>query len=232
MPFPIETPALAALSPELHRIVTDHVAAALGHDAPFLLHMIGVPGVGKTSLITPLQDVLADYAPVLVGFDQIMGQIPAYQSMAVTAPVEAFSAYELPARAAGYRLLAELLAKRASIIFDNGGAAASHRALLHYAQNLGYQIIMVHVVAENETALHRLALRQATEGRYTPPEYITGRAAAIESLLADYHGLADHYHTVVNPDRPEAQRQAFLALEAAKIAASFTESAQGLRASA
>lgn len=221
MVFPIEAPALEELGAELRRVVEEHKAEARGQDAPFLLHMLGVPGVGKTSLIAPLREALAGHAPLLVGFDQIMARLPSYQAMETVDPVRAFAEHEQPARAAGYRLLAEVLALRASVIFDNGGAAALHRDLLRYARQCGYRIVMVHVVAGNDVAARRLLARQAREGRYTPPDYIPGRATLIDGFMEEYRALADDWHTVVNADRPEANRRHFLDREAARIAASL-----------
>ncbi|MEK7801274.1 MAG: zeta toxin family protein, partial [Pseudomonadota bacterium] len=114
---------------ELKQIEEDIVGQAISSPRPFLLHMLGIPGAGKTTFLEILQQNWTKEHGTkltLLGFDQVMQALPSYQ-LNPDKP-SAFAAFELPARAAGYSILESLLAKKASILFDNGGSAASHPA--------------------------------------------------------------------------------------------------------
>jgi predicted ABC-type ATPase len=216
MNFPIETPEWSDLSPSLGKIIREIVAGAGAQSNPFLLHTAGIPGAGKSSLADSLEKSLADLFPVRVAFDKIMCAIPEYS--AEPDSLLAFSKYELPARAAGYLLVKNLMEKRANIIFDHSASFPKHVDLLKFAKSLGYKVAFVRIVAAPETVKKRILARQAVEGRHTPLNYVDERLVIIEKLLEDYKAVSDVYFEIQNDDRPLVNRMAFFQDASERIA--------------
>lgn len=193
-PFPIQTSNLADLEFGLDKIIEDKLKAAAASARPLFVHMLGIPGAGKSTFAQALFDHLANRLAgslTFVGFDRVMSEIPLYQS--ASDRVAAFATYELPARAAGYALLKGLVAKKASVILDHSGSAPTHVEMLRYAKGLGYTAFMVHIQCSAETAKARILVRAEVEGRHTPLHYVDDRQKAIAELLPKYtellHGL-------------------------------------------
>ncbi|MBP7252734.1 MAG: zeta toxin family protein [Alphaproteobacteria bacterium] len=217
MDFPIPTVALVALPPTLRQSVTQAYATAQAQPRPFLLHTIGVPGAGKSSLVRALSAALDPLPHHCVSFDSLMHAIPAYRSRSRGDAEEAFKAFELPAREAGYVLLRELLTRRAHILFDHSGANPDHRDILCYAKQQGYAVMVVRVGVAETQAQRRLAERQLKDGRHTPPAYVAERQALLQTLLPAYRHSADSYLELQNDDLPAEDRALWFAMTAAKL---------------
>ncbi len=165
--------------------------------SPILLHMLGIPGAGKTTFLDGfLVRWEHDPKPVLLGFDQVMQSLPEYQNN--PDKIAAFAVCELPAREAGYRLLDSLIAARSDILFDNGGSAATHVELLRRAQDVGYRIVLVSIKTDVQEAQKRVDARAVTEGRHTPMNYLDDRARKLAELEADYRALTQHFYEMYN----------------------------------
>jgi predicted ABC-type ATPase len=169
-------------------------------DNPIFVHMLGIPGCGKTSFLKILQSVWSSKnkpSVTLLGFDQVMQSIPSYQ--AIGDKIAAFAEMELPARETGYRILEGLLQKRAHIIFDNGGSAESHPDLLRQARdNHGYQLVFVSIVTPVILARARVYNRSIKEGQHTPPHYLEERQLKLEKLIPIYQSLTPHFYNFDN----------------------------------
>ena len=195
--FPIETLCENELLPFLARETARILRKAETSDRPVFLHMLGVPGSGKSSAVSVLLDRLTDYPPTYVGFDRLMESIPDYQALEDKAA--AFHQYELPARAAGYSLLKRLVEKRANILLDHGGSFPQNIEMLRYArQEMGYSVIVVHIATSPETAKRRVWARQEIEGRHTPLDYIDERDQIVNRLLDGYKAVAHAYFEIPN----------------------------------
>ncbi len=164
---------------------------------PVLIHMLGIPGAGKSTFLEILRKKWNSASPAyLLGFDQIMTDIAAYQ--AIADKDAAFAKYELPARETGYRLLDNLMIKRANILFDNGGSAAHHLDLLQHAKNVGYYVVLVSITAPLNTAQQRIDARAALEARTTPPHYLSERHEKLAALEMQYRRLTPAFYHLHN----------------------------------
>lgn len=177
-------------------------------EAPFLLHMLGIPGAGKTSFLDVFQSLwVGDDEPFLLGFDQVMQSLPQYQEH--SNKVEAFSHFEVPARELGYTVLEYLVQQKCNILFDNGGSAATHLDILRRAQAVGYRIILVSLVTDIAAAQRRVDTRAVSEGRHTPMNYLDERALKLADLEADYKKLTPYFYQIDNKgqDFPAFQKK-------------------------
>ncbi len=165
---------------------------------PVFVHMLGIPGSGKSSFLKILQrEWQKKSQATLLGFDQIMQAIPSYQKTGDK--IAGFAQYEIPARLSGYRILDGLLAKRAHILFDNGGSAESHPDLLRQARDgLGYRLVFVYMNTPIEVARARVDSRAVEEGQHTPLHYLEERAAKLEKLIETYRTLTPHFYEIDN----------------------------------
>jgi predicted ABC-type ATPase len=159
--------------------------------------MLGIPGAGKTTFLEIFQAQWGGMErPVLLGFDQVMQAMPDYQAM--DDKIAAFAAFELPAREAGYKKLDELIARKQSILFDNGGSAATHIDILKRAQTLGYRIILVSIKTDIAVAQAHVDKRAIIEGRHTPMTYLSERAEKLAALEMGYRALTPYFYEIDN----------------------------------
>lgn len=164
---------------------------------PFFLHMLGIPGAGKTTFLNILQTFWAGpNPPYLLGFDQVMQAMPDYQT--TEDKIAAFEQFELPAREQGYKILEELIEKKHSVLFDNGGSASSHIDILKRAQENGFEIILVSISTPIEIAKRHVDIRSISEGRHTPMTYLEDRARKLEDLRAAYLSLTPLFYEIKN----------------------------------
>lgn len=208
--FPSSLLPQGSVLPSIRNVVREICARARAQKMPFLLQTLGVPGVGKSTLVAQLQNVFAAQAPSILGFDGIMEALPEYQTQAAQNKQAAFSAYELPARSGTYLAVRDLMAKKANIIFDHGGGFDDHFGMLDAAKKAGYVVVIAHVTAAPDVAKNRILYREITEGRHTPLIYVDERNVTIGNLLDRYRTTADTVIEIQNPKRSASERSAFL----------------------
>lgn len=179
-------------------IIQPHnIDAAPAAKSPVLVHTLGIPGAGKSTFLNILQQKWnMDAPPCLLGFDQIMAEMAEYKAFDDMSA--AFAACEIPARETGYRLLNNLITRRAHILFDNGGSAAHHVDLLKNAQKVGYHIVIVSLTVPITVAQRRVSNRLTQENRKTPPHYLTERLEKITRLDGQYRQIADAFYELRN----------------------------------
>jgi predicted ABC-type ATPase len=159
--------------------------------------MLGIPGAGKTTFLNILEaNWIGPDKPYLLGFDQVMQAMPEYQ--AEPDKIKAFDLFELPARQKGYQILEDLIADRKSLLFDNGGSAATHLNILSSAREKGFTIILVSIETPVEVAQRHIDQRSITEGRHTPMHYLEDRAQKIQALASDYRNITPHFYEITN----------------------------------
>lgn len=183
---------------ELNAIEVAMLNGAKTVPKPVFVHMLGIPGSGKSSFLKILNAQWKSKVPVaLLGFDQVMQDIPSYQAM--DDKIAGFAKYEIPARMAGYRILDGLMAKQSHILFDNGGSAESHPDLLRHARDeLGYRLAFVWTNTPLEVARARVDFRAVEEGQHTPLHYLEDRQAKLDKLITTYRTMTPHFYEMDN----------------------------------
>jgi predicted ABC-type ATPase len=196
MTFPIETLEYHQILPSLRKTISDIIEKSISQEKPYIIHMLGVPGSGKSTVMKEIWNTLKRRPAAVVGFDRLMETIPEYHQGSDRQ--KSFSEFELPARAAGYVLIKELLQKQSDILFDHGGASAAHADLLSFAKSKGYTVAVIQVTAHPDIAKKRILERQLAEGRHTPPSYVDERIKIIENILPSYKTTADYFFEISN----------------------------------
>ena len=183
---------------ELLEIERRIIEAAIPVNRPVFVHMLGIPGSGKSSFLKILQQAwLQKSSATLLGFDQVMQSMPSYQN--IDDKILGFEKYEIPARLAGYRILEGLLKKRTHILFDNGGSAESHPDMLRRARDeLGYRLVFIYMKTPIEVARMRVNARAIQAGQHTPLHYLEERAAKLDRLIGTYQTLSPSFYEFDN----------------------------------
>jgi len=162
-------------------------------DKPKLVHMLGIPGAGKTTFYRQHKEEFKDY--VLIGFDLIMEKVPEYhEDREKLGKMEAFKKWELPARIAGYELLRRAIAQKKNIYFDHGGQPVCHRELLSNLKKMGYETTMYYIDCEPQTAIERVSNRE----RPFPAERMPERVALVEEQKKVMPQIVDHFIEIDN----------------------------------
>lgn len=187
---------------DLANTVAEYLERASPSRAPVLVHMLGIPGSGKTTFARALHRCLSSQQPGMftyVSFDHLMEAISTYR---IDGDLRSeFAKYELPARSAGYALLKELLERKVSVLFDHGGANPEHIGLIRYAaEALGYQAFVIYIRCSVNVAKERVSQRMKIEGRYTPLEYVDNRFKVISTLVSEYLNLSDRFLMIDNSE--------------------------------
>lgn len=200
--FPVTLEHKSALKFGLAEQIEAETSLAKPADGqPYILHMLGVPGSGKSTIVTELCEHLSQETapPYLLDFDRVMTAMPAYQEALNNQA--AFSVFELPAREAGYHLLQSLLQKQVNIVFDHGGSPNTHPDILaHAKKQFNYKIMVAEVLCNEQTAMNRITKRNSIHNRHTPVNYVKERHDAIETLKPRYREVADQYIEIDNSD--------------------------------
>ncbi|MDD9912789.1 MAG: zeta toxin family protein [Alphaproteobacteria bacterium] len=196
--------SLAQAQPNYLEIATA-IKAMPTSNAPTFIHMMGVPGSGKTTIAEALYaELTSTESWMWHGFDGVMQKLRPYQEDLTTNTEEAFNKWELPARICGYKLLEEAVAKNVNILFDHGGADSNHPELLSWVKKQGYTVFMVKADIPQKLAEERVQARSAQPNtRFTPIKYVGERCRVLKDLEPKYAEIVDKLYKVDNSGSPE-----------------------------
>jgi predicted ABC-type ATPase len=107
--------------------------------------------------------------------------------------VEAFSRWELPARAIGYHLLQALVENNRSIFFDHSASSILHLELIRKLKGKGYKVEMHYLPCDPHIAVKRVQEREKIIQRHTPEKLIWEREALLKELIPQYRLLVDSF---------------------------------------
>lgn len=174
-------------------IIEQVLNEAPSSDNPKLVHMLGIPGAGKSTFYQKNKEQFKDY--VLIGFDLVMEKVPQYhQDRDELGKMEAFKKWELPARIAGYELLRRAIEQKKNIFFDHGGTPICHRELLKNIKKMGYETTMYYIDCEPQTAIERVANRE----RPFPAERMPERIELVEKQKSVMPQIVDRFVKINN----------------------------------
>lgn len=162
-------------------------------DNPKLVHLLGIPGAGKSTFYKNNKKEFEDF--VFVGFDHVMEQVPQYQKdREELGKLEAFNKWEIPARIAGYELLRRAIEQKKNIFMDHGGTPICHRELLQNIKRMGYETTMYYIDCDPEVAIERISKRE----RPFPKERMPERIALVEKQKDVMPQIVDKFIKVNN----------------------------------
>ena len=93
-------------SPIINEILNNHIS----QDKPTFIHMLGIPGAGKTTYMNNNKECFKDF--LFLDFDMVMERLPEYrEDVKKLGSVEAFEKWEIPSRIAGYEVLLQAIKK-------------------------------------------------------------------------------------------------------------------------
>ncbi len=165
-------------------------------DQPTLIHMLGIPGCGKSTFIKQNAKKFDGY--LIIGFDAIMEALPQYhEDVLKLGSVEAFKKWEIPARIAGYELLVRAINKRVNIVLDHGGSPACHVELMKNVKKYcGYKTVIYELSCKVDEAIRRVRIREMRTKRHTPENMIRQRYNLLKDRGFEYMREVDEFHVV------------------------------------
>ena len=190
-------------TPEYEALLASALESAPSVKTPVLIHMLGIPGSGKSTFYRSRQWP----SHVLISFDKIMEELPGYQNDLITlGNTAAFQKWEIPARIVGYELLRRAVAAGKNIFFDHGGLfnlginADSHLDLLNKLPQYGYRTEMYYISCPADIALARTVEREKQTRRHTPEAFIRERGRLIDEYIGKYQTCVDAFYHLDNSD--------------------------------
>lgn len=176
--------------------IIEHLLASVKSSSkPKLVHMLGIPGSGKTTFYQNNRSRFKNF--LRIDFDTIMEFLPQYQyDVQNIGSIKAFEKWQIPARIAGYELLKRAVEAKKNIFFDHGGTPLCHRELLQNIKKRGYTTTMYYIDCPVDIALSRAVEREKTTKRHTPPQMIKDRSVLIKTNLPIYQNLVDEFKKI------------------------------------
>lgn len=175
-------------SPIINEILNNHIS----QDKPIFIHMLGIPGAGKTTYMNNNKECFKDF--LFLDFDMVMERLPEYrEDVKKLGSVEAFSKWCIPARIAGYEVLLQAIKKRLNIFFDHGGSPFLHVKLLEEVKKFGYKVKIVYIKCDIDTAIKRVKEREKNTLRHTPEKMIIDRELLIKERVEQFKEIADEF---------------------------------------
>lgn len=173
-------------------IIDKFISEAPTVSNPELVHMLGIPAAGKSTFYQQNKEQFEGY--VFIGFDFLMMAHPKYrEDVEILGPVKAFEKWEIPARIAGYELLARSVKAKKNIFFDHGGTPKCHQELLENVKKLGYKTRMFYIYCDVDVAIKRAEIREQQTKRHTPVEMIRARVEHVENNKNIYKKIVDEF---------------------------------------
>ncbi|MFZ4761308.1 MAG: zeta toxin family protein [Alphaproteobacteria bacterium] len=162
---------------------------------PTLIHLCGVPGSGKTTYAKKFITQHTEFCHI--HFDGVMESLRGYnQDKEKLGLIQAFSLWELPARAIGYHLFQAMTEHHQSILFDHSAAFRDHITLIQQLKSQGYRVEMHHLDCPPAIACQRVKEREKIIQRHTPEQLIWDRHILLQELIPIYQELVDQWVTI------------------------------------
>lgn len=175
-----------------NQIINDILSNNKMQEKPIFIHMLGIPGAGKTTYMNNNKENFKDF--LFLDFDMVMEKLPEYKDDIKTLGlVESFNKWQIPARIAGYEVLLQAIKKKLNIFFDHGGSPFLHVKMLEEVKKLGYRVKIVYIKCDIDTAIKRVKEREKITLRHTPEKMIIDREPLIKERVEQFKKIADEF---------------------------------------
>ena len=181
---------------EASLMISKSLSTTVSHSKPFIIHLCGIPGSGKSEYAKKLFPELLP-GTYLLAFDTVMESLSGYQRDIKTLGVQqAFCNWESIARNIGYHILEALIAEKRSILFDHSASFTSHIDLLSLLINYGYRVEMHQIECPVKLADKRILQREKIINRHTPSNYVVNRYDKLVDLIPQYQQLVHKFKII------------------------------------
>lgn len=182
---------------EVAEQILSHARKYTGSARPYWIQVMGVPGSGKTTLVSDLHKNLNKRRPyTLAGFDEYMERIPEYHGEENRA--RAFTKFEAPARAVGFEVFRDLIDRKVDVLFEHSTTFPAVRDLMYFIKESGYVLILIRVVADIDVVKERVKARESVTSRHVPESLIEERVDIADNRWEELATIADMKTAVVN----------------------------------
>ncbi|MCF7865003.1 MAG: zeta toxin family protein [Candidatus Pacebacteria bacterium] len=166
-------------------------------DHPYWIQIMGIPGSGKTTLVQMIKKALNDsHLYTLAAFDEYMEQIPDYHLERNR--VQAFTKYEAPARAAGFKIFEELIERKVNVLFEHSTVFPAVKDLMYFIKQSGYTFILIRVTTDTGIAKNRVKKREKRTKRHVPESLIDERAIVTAERWDELSKISDAQFSIEN----------------------------------
>ncbi len=186
---------------EAEKLITSELTNGKKFNNPFLLHMGGVPGSGKSYEIEKMKKTNKLNGVVLIQFDKIMMNLTPYTDALKEinkndkkALDSLFAIWEMPARVVAWELVGRAIKQNYSLLIDSAGHSIEQYNLLTNIKKHGYKTGMFYIDISNELANFRAKIRMEKEGRSAPKGMIETRQELLKTLRPKYQKILDVFY--------------------------------------
>ncbi len=186
---------------ESEKLITTELTNGEKFDNPFLLHMGGIPGAGKSYEVEKMQKSGKLNGIILIQFDKIMMCLTPYtdalKSINKTnkkALDSLFAIWEMPARVVAWELVGRAIKQNYSLLIDSAGHSNEQYNLLTNIKKHGYKTGMFYIDISNDLANLRAEIRMEKEGRSVPKGMIETRQELLKTLRPKYQKMLDVFY--------------------------------------
>lgn len=178
----------AIQNPAYDALIQSHVAPIKPASSPRFIQVSGIPGAGKSTFIAGHD--FADF--FIISFDKIMLSIPQYGAdVQKHGLVQAFAAWEMPARVIGYEILKRAIEKKGNIVLEHSGTNPAHVELFKALPRMGYQTKVHFLLCNLDVALDRVKRREDFANRHISKEIIMQRFVLVQQYIQEYKKITD-----------------------------------------
>ncbi len=189
----------AIQNPAYDALIRSHLESARPVELPQFIQVSGIPGAGKSTFIANRD--FSDF--FILSFDKIMLSIPQYaEDVRKHGLVQAFAAWEMPARVIGYEILKRAVLKKADIVLEHSGTNPAHVELFKALPRMGYRTQVHFLLCDLDVALERVKRREDFANRHISKDIVMQRFVLVQEYIREYKKITDIHVYGSDASRP------------------------------